>query len=79
VTMTADPQWRAVDAPFTTADEWDAIPGTCSRCRQPAALGERRWWHLGPPCRARRSDQLTQPVPADFIPTPTGGPHVEDR
>jgi hypothetical protein len=79
VTMTADPQWRALDAPFAPAGEWDPIPGTCSRCGQSAALGERRWWHLGPPCQAKRADRLTAPRTAEFIPTPTGGPHVEDR
>jgi len=60
--------WRAVDAPFTTPDEWDPIPGTCSRCGRRAFLGETRSWHDGPPCRARRTDKLTQPVPAEFIP-----------
>lgn len=44
--------WRALDAPFTPPDEWQPIPGTCTRCGQPAWLGERRWWHDGPPCPA---------------------------
>ncbi|MEV8324524.1 hypothetical protein [Kitasatospora sp. NPDC056731] len=60
-------QWRAIDAPFS-AGSWDPIPGTCSRCGRPAWLGESHWWHDGPPCRARRTDHITAPVTAEFIP-----------
>jgi hypothetical protein len=52
--------WRTLDAPFTEPDDWQPIPGTCSRCGQPAYLGTRRWWHLGTVCPPKR--------PADFIP-----------
>jgi hypothetical protein len=63
--------WRALDAPFHPGPDWQPIPGTCSRCGQAAALGTRRWWHLGPACRARRADHLTAPRSAEFIPDPT--------
>jgi hypothetical protein len=53
-------EWRALDAPFMDPDEWDPIPGHCSRCGQPAYLGIRRWWHLGAVCRPSK--------PAKFIP-----------
>lgn len=46
-------EWHAVDAPFTPLNDWDPIPGACSRCGQPARLGERRWWHDGAPCASR--------------------------
>ena len=65
--MTDHPQ-RALDAPFTPPADWDPIPGTCSRCGGRAWLGETRWWHDGPTCRARPTGRITQPVPAEFIP-----------
>ncbi len=43
-------EWRALDAPFTQAG-WQPIPGHCSRCGQPAWLGETKWWHDGAACR----------------------------
>ena len=58
--MTPDEQ-RALDAPFTTPDEWDPIPGTCTRCGADAWLGERRWWHDKEPCPSRG-------MPAEFLP-----------
>lgn len=68
--MTFDDRQRAIDAPFTAPTEWQPIPGTCSRCGQPSWLGETRWWHDGPTCRARPADRPTAPVPAEFIPNP---------
>jgi hypothetical protein len=61
-------RWRALDAPFADPAEWEPTPGTCSRCGRRAWLGERRWWHDGPTCRARRVDHITAPVPAEFVP-----------
>ena len=50
----ADSPERALDAPFRHPDEYPPpIPGTCSRCGQPALLGETRWWHIGAVCAAR--------------------------
>jgi hypothetical protein len=46
-------EWRAIDAPFALLGDWDPIPGRCSRCGQPAWLGESRWWHDGEPCPSR--------------------------
>jgi hypothetical protein len=67
--VTVEPDhWRALDAPFASPDAWNPIPGVCSRCGQPAWLGERRWWHDGPTCRARHTDRITAPVTAEFIP-----------
>ncbi|MEU8920314.1 hypothetical protein AB0D10_05160 [Kitasatospora sp. NPDC048545] len=65
--MTASPQ-RALDAPFTLPAAWTPIPGTCSRCGARAWLGEQRWWHQGPTCRARPTNRVTAPVTAEFIP-----------
>jgi len=48
-----DDPHRALDAPFTPPDEWDPIPGTCSRCGAKAELGETKWWHIDQPCQAR--------------------------
>jgi hypothetical protein len=58
--VTDDP-WRALDAPFTPDDDWQPVPGTCSRCGQPAYLGISRWWHLGAVCPSRGRA-------ADFLP-----------
>lgn len=62
-TLTApDPdQWHALDAPFTTWERWQPVPGTCSRCHQSAEHGLTRWWHVGTPCPSRGR-------PADFVP-----------
>lgn len=60
--MTDHPQ-RSLDAPFSVPDEWDPIPGHCSRCGGRAYLGETRWWHEGPACPARGRT-------AEFIPGP---------
>ena len=54
-------EWRAVDAPFALND-WEPLPGRCSRCGKPAWLGETRWWHDGEPCRSTR--------PAEFLSDP---------
>ena len=48
-----DVEQRALDAPFTIPDAWRPISGRCSRCGEPAWLGERRWWHDGDTCPAR--------------------------
>ncbi|MCW7941677.1 hypothetical protein AAW14_06440 [Streptomyces hygroscopicus] len=56
-------EWHAVDAPFTPLTDWDPIPGRCSRCGQPAWLGESRWWHDLAPCKDRG-------LPAEFLPDP---------
>jgi hypothetical protein len=55
---------RAVREPFTLPDEWDPIPGTCSRCGGPAVLNEDRWWHDGRGC-----DPSKRAAP-HFIPDP---------
>lgn len=60
-------RWRALDDPFGLDEDWQPIPGTCSRCGQPAALGTRRWWHLDAPCPARGRT-------ATFIPHDAGHP-----
>ncbi|MFD0405605.1 hypothetical protein [Kitasatospora sp. NPDC127116] len=65
--------WRALDAPFNPG-AWKPIPGTCSRCRRPAWLGELRWWHEGATCRARHTDRITAPVAAEFIPDQAQSP-----
>ncbi|MFC1418583.1 hypothetical protein [Streptacidiphilus cavernicola] len=58
-----DDAWRAIDAPFRPRDDWQPIPGACSRCGERAWLGETRWWHhTGRACPSRR--------PAEFIPDP---------
>ncbi|MCX4750916.1 hypothetical protein OG455_41280 [Kitasatospora sp. NBC_01287] len=56
-----DQATRALDAPFTPPDDWDPIPGTCTRCGQPAWLGETKWWHNAEPCQSRGRT-------ADFLP-----------
>lgn len=38
-------QARAVREPFVLPEDWNPIPGHCSRCRRPALLVEDRWWH----------------------------------
>lgn len=54
-------EWRSLDAPFTLRDDWDPIPGTCSRCGAKAWLGITKWWHDdGKVCPSRK--------PADFLP-----------
>lgn len=53
-------EWRALDAPFALND-WDPIPGTCSRCGRAAWLGETRWWHDLEPCASRGQG-------AEFVP-----------
>jgi hypothetical protein len=63
LTQHDDPH-RALDAPFTPPDEWDTIPGRCSRCGQPAELGETKWWHVGETCPSRGR-------PSEFHPDPT--------
>lgn len=62
VTARAQAEWRAIDAPFALND-WEPLPGRCSRCGQPAWLGERRWWHDGEPCPSRGRG-------AEFLPDP---------
>lgn len=56
-------EWHAVDAPFTPLNDWDPIPGHCSRCGGRAWLGQTRWWHDGPVCPSRG-------MPAEFLPDP---------
>lgn len=63
MTARTQAEWHALDAPFTPFGDWDPIPGTCSRCGQPAWLGERRWWHDGESCPSRGR-------PAEFVPDP---------
>ena len=62
LTLYDDPH-RALDAPFTLPDDWDPIPGTCTRCGADAWLGEKRWWHNGPACESRGRG-------AEFLPDP---------
>jgi len=50
--LTDDHPLRHLDAPFTPPDLWTCIPGRCSRCQQPALLGETRWQHVGESCPA---------------------------
>lgn len=61
--MTPDDPARALHAPFTLPENFDPIPGHCSRCGGPALCDEGRWWHDGPSCRANG------PV-AEFVPDP---------
>lgn len=73
---------HAPDAPDD--DGWAPIPGTCSRCGQPAYLGVSRWWHLGPDCepRGRQADFLPEQEAAMqhygplFVPCPKCGARI---
>lgn len=60
--MTQDDPARALHSPFTLAEDWDPIPGTCSRCGGPALLIESGWHHDGRGCDPRRA------MAAEFIP-----------
>lgn len=60
--LTRDDPARALHSPFILPDDWDPIPGTCSRCGNPALLIESGWHHDGRGCDPRRAGR------AEFIP-----------
>lgn len=60
--LTQDDPARALHSPFTLPDDWDPIPGTCSRCGRDAWCDEGRWWHDGDACPPTRA--------AEFLPDP---------
>ncbi len=64
LTSPYDDPHRALVAPFKIPDDFDPIPGTCSRCGGDAWCDEGRWWHDGPSCRANGPT-------AEFLPDPT--------
>jgi hypothetical protein len=53
--LTQDDPARALIAPFTLPQDWDPIPGTCSRCHRPALLTETGWHHDGHGCDPRKA------------------------
>lgn len=55
---------RAFREPFRLPDDWNPIPGRCSRCGNPALLVEDRWWHDASACDPRKA------AAAEFIPDP---------
>jgi hypothetical protein len=62
-----DDPWRAVVSPFKIPDDFDPIPGRCSRCQGEAWCDEGKWWHDGLSCAPRYG------AVAEFIPDPPEG------